>query len=132
MIQLVNSYFLIHTIVPTLLALLLAFLAIRRGRNLIGLILGLGVIAALEVYMNWDLQRGIAECIESACESAGLAAPCEIAEFGCTEWKGMALFFFFVIGIVDTVVFLIGATVMIVLKRRGQARQGVKSYVSEH
>ena len=85
----------------------IAIVCMRRGKTALGILLGLLVIAAAEVYLQVALQASIQNCIDRACEAIGLPPGCSETEFGCGEWSGLSVFIYWVAGFVETVMLLI-------------------------
>lgn len=108
----------LYTLLCVLVSLLIARGLIRRSRTVLGLALGILPIAMMEAISQLSLRSNIHACLERACLSAGLAPGCVIAEFGCTEWSGLAYFMFWAAGVAALVLYAIGATVLIVLEAR--------------
>ena len=89
----------------------------RRGKAILGVVVSLGVIALVEIFLQYTVTASIKDCLRSACLSAGQPPDCVIGQFGCTEWSGLSRFVYFVAGSVDLVAYLIGC-IVIYLKRR--------------
>jgi hypothetical protein len=108
----------LSVVIPVSLACGLAYVLVRKNKPVVAVLVGLVLVAAVEVYLQASLQWAVHRCIERACASAGLGPSCQAAEFGCTEWSGVSAFMFLVIGLLDAVAFSVAAAVMIVRERR--------------
>ncbi len=91
---------------------------VQRGRSGLGAVLGLVPLALMEAVLHGSLQLRIHRCFDSACASAGLPPGCTIAAFGCTEWSGLSVFFFWAVGAAAAVLYLLALLVIILLDRR--------------
>jgi hypothetical protein len=113
------------SLLATALAILIAYLFIRRSRVFLGLLLGILPIGLMEVLYHWRLEISLRKCIDSACAAAGLPPGCEMAAFGCTEWSGLTVFVFYLAGLLSLAIYIIGAGAMAILhsasKRKAQA-----------
>jgi hypothetical protein len=75
----------------------------------------------MELLANWSLNSD-PECLDQVCISAGLPPGCGLVELGCTEWTGLGYALFWVAGIVDIVVYILGViAIAIVVYRRKRA-----------
>ena len=93
-----------------------------KSRLWLGIALGLTPIALLEIVLHGYQYFNIRDCLNSACASAGLPPGCEIAEFGCTEWSGLATFLFWAAGFAAVVLYAIGVILIVVISSRRRAR----------
>ena len=108
----------LYTLLCVVVSLLLAWGMIRRKKTVLGVILGLAPIAIMEAIFHGTLQIRIHRCLESACLSKGLPADCDLTEFGCTEWSGLAVFMFWAAGLVALMMYAIGAAILVAKARR--------------
>jgi hypothetical protein len=108
----------LSALIPVSLSSGLAYLLVRRKRPGLAVLLGLALIAAVQVYLQVSVQWAVHRCIERACAGAALAPNCQAAQFGCTEWSGLSALMFLGVGVFDSIVFLVGATIMVVRERR--------------
>jgi len=93
----------------------------KRGKTILGVVVSLGLIALVEVFMQYTVTAGIQDCLRSACRFGGTTPDCVISEFGCTEWSGLSRFVYFVAGTVDLVAYLIGC-IFVFVKRPGKRK----------
>jgi hypothetical protein len=103
--------------IVTGLALAITSQFAKRNRTILGVILALGIIALVELILQWTVSASIQDCLRRACASAGQPPDCQIAEFGCTEWSGLSRFIYFVVGIVDLVLCIIGGVILLLRNR---------------
>jgi hypothetical protein len=82
----------LQTAIVTALALAIISHFAKRNRTILGVILAFGIIALVELILQWTVSASIQDCLRRACASAGQPPDCQIAEFGCTEWSGLARF----------------------------------------
>src|SRR5512135_3114244 len=90
----------------------------NKGKAILGVILALGLIAVVELVLQWTVSAGIQDCLRQACLSAGLPPDCQISQFGCTEWSGMSRFVYMAVGVVDLLAYLIGVFIVWLLARK--------------
>jgi hypothetical protein len=121
---------LLSAFIPVSLSLGLGYLLVRKKKPVLAVLLGLSVIAAVEICLQVSLQRGVDRCIERACAGAGLGTNCQAAGFGCTEWSGLSALAFLVIGVLDATAFLVGVAIM-VFRARHRARSPGESSTRE-
>ena len=103
--------------IVTTLTLALTSQFAKRNKTILGVILALGIIALVELILQWTVSASIQDCLRRACASAGQPPDCQIAEFGCTEWSGLSRFIYFVVGFVDLVVYIIGGVILLLRNR---------------
>ena len=103
--------------IVTTLTLALTSQFAKRNKTILGVILALGIIALVELILQWTVSASIQDCLRRACASAGQPPECQIAEFGCTEWSGLSRFIYFVVGIVDLMVYIIGGVILLLRNR---------------
>jgi len=103
--------------IVTTLTLALTSQFAKRNKTILGVILALGIIALVELILQWTVSASIQDCLRRACASAGQPPDCQIAEFGCTEWSGLSRFIYFVVGIVDLMVYIIGGVILLLRNR---------------
>jgi hypothetical protein len=99
-------------------SLLVAWSLVRQRKTALGLLLGLIPIALMEALLHGSLQIRIHRCLEDACFVRGLPANCDLIEFGCTEWGGLAAFMYWAAGFAALVLYAIGAVILTVAARR--------------
>jgi hypothetical protein len=99
---------LVILLVVLVLSLALAIALIRRGETALGFVLGLAPIGLMELIAQGMIRSDIQDCLDRACASAGLPPGCTIAEFGCTEWSSLSIAVFWIIGLIDVVLYLAG------------------------
>jgi len=103
--------------IVTTLTLALTSQFAKRNKTILGVILALGIIALVELILQWTVSASIQDCLRRACASAGQPPDCQIAEFGCTEWSGLSRFIYFVVGIVDLMIYIIGGVILLLRNR---------------
>jgi hypothetical protein len=101
-----------------IICLLVAYLLINRRMTILAVLIGLLTIGIFQIYLHRSLDSSIQACIDRACMSAGLPPDCPEAQFGCTEWSGLSVFFFYVTGMVQVIIFIVGAGIMAFLASR--------------
>ena len=84
---------------------------------MLGIILGLVIIAAMEAFLHFSLHSSIQSCIDRECELVGLPPGCPEREFECTEWSGLSIFVYRVVGIVETVILLVTVLVGYIIRK---------------
>jgi ABC-type antimicrobial peptide transport system permease subunit len=104
------------------LSIAIAGAFIKRNRSFVGILVGLLPIAAMEICFQWFLYASVQDCIDRACASAGLPPGCDIAEFGCTEWSGLAVFMFYAAGFIAVVLYLLVVIVWAVVPARRRSK----------
>jgi len=109
--------------IPGALALLVALVLLRRGRPWLGLIAGLGLILAVQVFLQVRLRWDVEACVGRACQLITDPAACQAASFGCHEWTGLAALFYLVAAAIDVVLLGAGCVIaaFILRKRRASA-----------
>jgi hypothetical protein len=107
-----------YTLLCAAASLLVAWSLIRRRKTALGLLLGLVPIALMETLLHGSLQLQIHRCLEEACLVRGMPANCDLIEFGCTEWGGLATFMYWVAGLAAFILYAIGAVILMVAARR--------------
>ena len=123
--------FLRFLIVPVIIigvCLLLSYFLIKRRLTIIAILIGLVTIGVYQIYLHQALDASIQSCIEHACLSASLPPDCPEAQFGCTEWSGLSVFVFYVIGIVQSILFVIGTGVIAFVVARQRKGTGAQSH----
>jgi hypothetical protein len=110
--------FLLVSLAVVCVCLFLAFLLIKRRKTFFAVLIGLVIIGVFQGYLHYSLDSSIQTCIDRACASAGLPPGCPEAEFGCTEWSGLSVFLFYIVGIAQAVIFIVGAGIMALLAAR--------------
>ncbi len=93
------------------LSLVIAIVVMRRGDGLLGAVLGVLPIVLMEIIAQGKINADIQECLTRVCASAGLPPDCKMAEFGCMEWSGLSIAFFWITGVIDVVLYLIGLAI---------------------
>ena len=85
----------------------IAIFCLIKRKTALGIILGFLVIVAMEAYLQISLKISIQNYIDRACGAIGLPSGCPEAEFGCTEWSGLSVFVYWVVGFAQTAILLI-------------------------
>ena len=109
---------LLATLLPLTVCLAFAYLLVRKANLTLAVLSGLGLIAAVEFYLQAHLRWSVDRCIQQACAAGGLVPNCEAASFGCTEWSGVSAVIFLATGALDLALFLVGITIIAVRERR--------------
>ena len=103
--------------IVTTLTLALTSQFAKRNKTILGVILALGIIALVELILQWTVSASIQDCLRRACASAGQPPECQIAEFGCTEWSGLSRLIYYVVGMVDLMLYIMGGVVLLLRNR---------------
>lgn len=102
--------------------LVCAYLLIQRRQLLLAFLFGILLIGLYQVYLHQSLHASLQACIDRACRTAGLPPNCPEAQFGCTEWSGLSVFLFYVTGLIQGAIFIVGAGILAFLAaRKGKA-----------
>jgi hypothetical protein len=90
----------------------------KRGELLVGFVVGLLPLGIAEIGYNLYLSANIQRCMQEACASAGLPPGCNVGDFGCNEWSGLARALVFIAGLLCLVLYAVIVGVMAYLMRR--------------
>jgi len=116
---------LLYALACAALSTLLAWLLIRRGKRLLGVVTGLAPIGIMEAIMQAALHFRIQRCLQEACVAMGLAADCGLTEFGCTEWNILSALVLWAAGVVALGLYAIAVAILVAgARRRSQPATG--------
>lgn len=105
------------------LPLLAAGLFFRRGKVLWGCVLGLILLAAMEVYVFWSMNAAAQACLRETCLAAGRPPDCEPYP-GCTEGNGILSLLYQCAGVADILLLAFAAFVVHLRRRTTSPRAG--------
>jgi hypothetical protein len=104
--------FILVSLAIVCVCLFLAYLLIKHRMTIFAILIGLLTIGVFQVYLHRSLDSSIQACIDRNCASAGLPLDCPEAKFGCSEWSGLSIFFFYIAGIIQVIIFTVGTGIM--------------------
>jgi len=100
------------------LSLAIAYAFMTRSKTAAGITLGLLPIVLMETLAQRSLNSSVQQCLDQLCTSAGLPPGCGLVELGCNEWIGLGYALFWLAGIIDFALFILGVIIIAVVISR--------------